>query len=95
MHGIDADRAPYYRKERLANALRQTIHTEEVRTALYIVRDHQIVTDRLREKTKKTDRVWELEDLDDNDALGKGTGLKTVNTVSTSHLVRTIIHYRI
>jgi hypothetical protein len=61
----------------------------------YIVRDHQIVTVRLREKTKKTDRVWELEDLDDNAALGKGTGLKTVNMVSTSHLVRTIIHYRI
>jgi hypothetical protein len=47
------------------------------RPALYSVKDHRIVVDRLREKEKQTGRVLELDDWDDNDALEQGTGLRT------------------
>jgi hypothetical protein len=67
--------------------IRRSVFIEELRIALYILKDYETIAERIREKERNTGRTPNLEDLNDNDALNRGTSLVNLNIVSTSYLV--------
>jgi hypothetical protein len=67
--------------------IRRSVFIEELRIALYILKDHETIAERIKEKERNTGRTPNLEDLNNNDALNRGTGLVNLNIVSTSYLV--------
>ena len=90
MKHLALDQAPYRHSERMLNEVQKTILTEELRTALFLLRDVEIIKMRLKQKFRATNRTHSMEDLSDHENGRKGSGLKKVQSVCP--IVRTIVH---
>ena len=78
MKHLALDQAPYRHSERMLNEVQKTILTEELRTALFLLRDVEIIKMRLKQKFRATNRTYSMEDLSDHENGRKGSRLKKV-----------------